>query len=285
MIVNAAGAAAQNDLVIIDGGTDCGVKVNEFQTEYYRFRGQSVYFSNRTNGLTTGGQLDGFDCRSDDLAQFRINFFEVFPEVELTDYLTFGYFGIVETYILVDTDGDGIEDAEQVTDTSFVMAVRDGLGEGTKVEDYFPNLDEATLVTALTTTFDSPEFFEALFAATENPDLRGDIGLNQANAGFTTNIRPFEQLSLVAFRGGDNGDEGRALGYMTTSIIRIPDRLCADQNGDGLVSPTDFSAFVANFNARNLRADVNGDGEVSPADFSAWVTQFNLGMDGQACLN
>jgi hypothetical protein len=62
-----------------------------------------------------------------------------------------------------------------------------------------------------------------------------------------------------------------------------PTRLCADQNNDGQVSGTDFSAFVANFNTQNLLADVNQDGAVTPTDFSAWVGAFNQGANGPLC--
>lgn len=48
-----------------------------------------------------------------------------------------------------------------------------------------------------------------------------------------------------------------------------------DQNGDGVVSPADFSAWITNFNAGDPLADVNRDGLVTPADFSAWITAFN----------
>lgn len=283
-LLTAAGSAAQGDLVRIQGGFDCGNEVAPGQFEYYQLRGQSVYFSNRTASLTTGGQLDGVDCRNDDLGQFEISFYEFFPEVNLTDYLTYGYFGIVDTVTGFDTDGDGFADFEQVTDTSFVMAVADSVGEGSRVEDFFPTLDEATLVEALTTSFDSPEFFEALAGAVDHPDLRGDIGLIEVNAGNGSEIRPAQQLTLIAFKDGANGDEGRAIGYMTTDIQRIPERLCADQNDDGIVSSADFTAWIANFNSGDLRADTNGDHVVSPADFTAWIAAFNQGENGPTCL-
>ncbi|MCA9272554.1 MAG: hypothetical protein KDA31_05860 [Phycisphaerales bacterium] len=50
-----------------------------------------------------------------------------------------------------------------------------------------------------------------------------------------------------------------------------------DVNHDGVVSPADFSAWVAAFNAQLPECDVNIDGICSPADFSAWVTAFNRG--------
>ncbi|MGP1273515.1 MAG: GC-type dockerin domain-anchored protein [Phycisphaerales bacterium] len=49
----------------------------------------------------------------------------------------------------------------------------------------------------------------------------------------------------------------------------------ADQNGDGLVDPSDFTAWVTNYNAGSLVADVNGDGLVDPSDFTAWVVAYN----------
>ena len=62
-------------------------------------------------------------------------------------------------------------------------------------------------------------------------------------------------------------------------------RLCADVNNDGVVTPADFSAWVAAFNTQSYRADQNFDGVVTPADFSAWVANFNLGANGPHCLN
>lgn len=51
----------------------------------------------------------------------------------------------------------------------------------------------------------------------------------------------------------------------------------ADTNGDGAVTPADFSAWVAAFNAQAPECDQNGDGSCTPADFSAWVANFNAG--------
>ncbi|MCB9835964.1 MAG: hypothetical protein H6808_04490 [Phycisphaera sp.] len=53
----------------------------------------------------------------------------------------------------------------------------------------------------------------------------------------------------------------------------------ADTNGDGVVSPADFSAWVAAFNAQAPECDQNGDSVCSPADFSAWVSNFNAGCN------
>ncbi len=64
--------------------------------------------------------------------------------------------------------------------------------------------------------------------------------------------------------------------------VPIPTDFCddpclADTNGDGAVTPADFSAWVAAFNAKSTACDQNGDGLCSPADFSAWVANYNAG--------
>ena len=51
----------------------------------------------------------------------------------------------------------------------------------------------------------------------------------------------------------------------------------ADTNGDGMLSPADFSAWVAAFNTMSPQCDQNNDGNCTPADFSAWVANYNAG--------
>ncbi len=52
----------------------------------------------------------------------------------------------------------------------------------------------------------------------------------------------------------------------------------ADTNGDGNVSPADFTAWIAAYNAGNAAiADQNRDGSVTPADFTAWIANYNAG--------
>ena len=56
------------------------------------------------------------------------------------------------------------------------------------------------------------------------------------------------------------------------------DETCvADVNDDGVLSPADFSAWVAAFNAQDPACDQNADESCSPADFSAWVANYNAG--------
>ncbi len=51
----------------------------------------------------------------------------------------------------------------------------------------------------------------------------------------------------------------------------------ADVNHDGKVTPADFTAWVAAFNANAPECDQNSDGMCTPADFNAWITNFNAG--------
>ncbi len=51
----------------------------------------------------------------------------------------------------------------------------------------------------------------------------------------------------------------------------------ADTNGDGEVTPADFNAWIAAFNAQAPECDQNADGLCTPSDFNAWIVNFNIG--------
>ena len=51
----------------------------------------------------------------------------------------------------------------------------------------------------------------------------------------------------------------------------------ADVNGDGELTPTDFTAWLNAFNNALPGCDQNSDGACTAADFTAWITNFNLG--------
>lgn len=65
--------------------------------------------------------------------------------------------------------------------------------------------------------------------------------------------------------------------YVSFYEERFDAACIADVNGDGMLSPADFSAWVSAFNAMAPACDQNGDGACSPADFSAWVSNYNAG--------
>ncbi len=58
--------------------------------------------------------------------------------------------------------------------------------------------------------------------------------------------------------------------------VSTPDCL-ADTNNDGMLSPADFSAWIAAFNAQSAACDQNNDGSCTPADFTAWIANYNAG--------
>jgi len=60
--------------------------------------------------------------------------------------------------------------------------------------------------------------------------------------------------------------------------VETPDCL-ADVNGDGMVTPTDFTAWINAFNNNLPGCDQNGDGSCTPTDFTAWIANFNAGCD------
>ncbi len=123
----------------------------------------------------------------------------------------------------------------------------------------------------------------------------GDISLGTTNysgqAGDSSNSRnrsvnipivaPGTYWLGVILSASDDVDSSN--NWVASVPITINARYCADQNGDGLVSPADFSAWITNFNNGDPRADTNGDGLISPADFSAWIAAFNQGTSGPFC--
>ena len=66
---------------------------------------------------------------------------------------------------------------------------------------------------------------------------------------------------------------------MTGSPLCNQNTCLADADGDGILSPADFTAWVAAFNAQSAACDQNSDGSCSPADFTAWVANYNAGCN------
>jgi hypothetical protein len=206
-VVVSAGLAAPALASFQDNVTIFGELYAPDAAEFFELAGQSAYLQQRTSSSTTGGQLDGLSTGG-----FAIGYAEVFPEANLTDYLTFGYFGVVNTYA---SNGDEEEPLIGIVDTSIVFAMQPGVGEGQTVDQFtINNYDEATLVAAFTGSFDSPEFLDVLGTHGNFSELFGTIGLPQESIVGDT-------LDLIAFIGGPNGDEGVKIGELNTSIERI----------------------------------------------------------------
>lgn len=210
-----APAAGTFDRVTIAGSLSFPDGSDSDGPSYFRLAGQSAYYNTRTGGFTTGGQLDGFTTFDSENGPFEAQYIEVFPEVNLTDYLQFGYFGVLETVTFDAALG------ETVTDRSLVVAGRFGVLDGQTIDQIFPFMSENELVDALVNGFDSPEFFAALSSVSGNPNLLGDIHLTQREQGGVIEIvRQGESIGLYALLGGVNGDEAVDIGYLATAVLR-----------------------------------------------------------------
>jgi len=87
----------------------------------------------------------------------------------------------------------------------------------------------------------------------------------------------------IRFAAAEN-DPGDVLECAIDAISIIEPGECgsvcvADTNGDGALTPADFTAWVAAFNAQSAACDQNGDTLCTPADFTAWVANFNAGCN------
>ncbi len=74
-----------------------------------------------------------------------------------------------------------------------------------------------------------------------------------------------------------NSPSNPAVPYTATVDDCGGDDCVADANGDGVLSPADFNAWVAAFNTGAPACDQNGDGLCTPSDFNAWIANFNAG--------
>ncbi|RNC82827.1 MAG: VCBS repeat-containing protein [Phycisphaera sp.] len=107
-------------------------------------------------------------------------------------------------------------------------------------------------------------------------------GTFQAGVDFPVGARP-RDFAFGDFNGDGANDLAAANGATSGTATVILNgcggvQPClADVNGDGAVTPTDFTAWVNAFNNNLPECDQNGDGACTPTDFTAWVNNFNAG--------
>ena len=93
-------------------------------------------------------------------------------------------------------------------------------------------------------------------------------------------VTPTNQV-VVRFTSQDLGTgtiaESGIDAFRIITVICEEDDCLADVNGDGAVTPTDFTAWVGAFNSGAPECDQNGDGMCTPTDFTAWVGNYNAG--------
>ncbi|RNC82834.1 MAG: hypothetical protein ED559_14010 [Phycisphaera sp.] len=69
---------------------------------------------------------------------------------------------------------------------------------------------------------------------------------------------------------------GGALAVATGDSCSTP-ACTGDTNGDGALTPADFTAWINAYNNNLPACDQNGDGACTPSDFTAWIANFNAG--------
>ncbi len=98
------------------------------------------------------------------------------------------------------------------------------------------------------------------------------------NVGDFVDLTSTVRVKFVASDLGDGSiveagiDDVRIFGASCTEDACLP-----DTNGDGMVSPSDFNAWIVAFNNQSPACDQNGDGLCTPSDFNAWIANYNAG--------
>ena len=112
--------------------------------------------------------------------------------------------------------------------------------------------------------------------------LSNGDGTFQAGIDFPVGDRP-RDFTFGDFDGNGSNDLVAANGATSgTATVLLngcggSEPCLADVNGDGAVTPTDFTAWVNAFNNNAPECDQNGDSSCTPTDFTAWVNNFNAG--------
>ncbi|HED54157.1 MAG TPA: hypothetical protein ENJ00_08145 [Phycisphaerales bacterium] len=106
------------------------------------------------------------------------------------------------------------------------------------------------------------------------------IGMVAVNAGTVT-------VTIDVPLAGTNTDPdtGVTVTFSGTATVvasgPVPPPVClADTNHDGVLTPADFTSWIAAFNSGASECDQNGDGSCDPTDFTAWIANFNAGCSG-----
>jgi DNA-binding beta-propeller fold protein YncE len=150
-----------------------------------------------------------------------------------------------------------------------------------------------------TTTIPTAERITGMTLSSNGLSLYAASGSSTTTVGAgvfeTTNSGQVEHIDLVTNAVVQSDDIGFVPAMLSSSddraVISMPsppadglivtgeegDDCLADVNGDGSVTPTDFTAWINAFNNNLPECDQNGDGSCTPTDFTAWIANFNAG--------
>lgn len=100
-----------------------------------------------------------------------------------------------------------------------------------------------------------------------NSLLRPEDAHWQVDLGFIDSQRRFISTAIDTSTGEN----------AIVMLIPIGGNCIADTNGDSMLTPADFTAWLAAFNAQSPACDQNDDSACTPADFTAWLANYNAG--------
>lgn len=80
--------------------------------------------------------------------------------------------------------------------------------------------------------------------------------------------------STILISGWDSATQ-----IIKSAIVTLTTPCVADTNGDGQLTPADFTAWINAFNNALPECDQNADGACTPTDFTAWINNYNAGCD------
>lgn len=99
---------------------------------------------------------------------------------------------------------------------------------------------------------------------------------NREESGFSVaDIGDFNGDGVADFLIGTREVGNAYVVYGRTAWVACP----SDANGDGVLSPADFQAWLVAFAAQTPACDQNHDELCTPADFTAWIVNFNAGCE------
>ncbi|MEL6796180.1 MAG: integrin alpha [Planctomycetota bacterium] len=106
-------------------------------------------------------------------------------------------------------------------------------------------------------------------------DAGDNSGFSVSSAG-DVNADGVTDLLIGAREADPNGDSDAGESYVVFGRD-VPPPCVADTNGDGVLAPNDFNAWILAFNTQSPACDQNGDGVCGQNDFNAWVLNSNAG--------
>lgn len=157
----------------------------------------------------------------------------------------YGYADVTPTLLLGDTNGDGTID-----DPSMLP------------EEFYTNPDDP-MTTDITPGSGGGDAFDIAWAI-------------DPVTGAPANLVGFDFIRITTAVDSVNGSFGEVSAEIdaVADVRSLSTDCVADVNGDGFLTPADFTAWLAAYQNQDAAADQNGDGLITPADFTAWLNNY-----------